>query len=89
MIARHFVVTGRVQGVAFRWSTKATADRLGVRGWVRNRPDGSVEGWAEGEAGAVEALVAWLERGPGGARVASVTVEEAVPAAVEAFQIRS
>jgi acylphosphatase len=89
MIARHFVVTGRVQGVAFRWSAKAAADRIGVRGWVRNRPDGSVEGWAEGETAAVEALAAWLEHGPGGARVSSVTVEEAVPTAAEGFQIRS
>lgn len=89
MIARHFFVTGRVQGVGFRWSAKATADRLGVRGWVRNRPDGSVEGWAEGETAAVESLVAWLEQGPGGARVASVTSAEAVPAAVEGFRIHS
>lgn len=86
-IARRFVVGGRVQGVGFRWSTWETASRLGLSGWVRNRPDGSVEGWAEGDPAAVEALVAWLHRGPMGAGVRTVEVDEAVPAGLEAFEI--
>jgi acylphosphatase len=65
----HLVVSGRVQGVAFRAYTVDEADRLGVRGWVRNLPDGRVEVEAEGERKAVEALVQWCRRGPPAARV--------------------
>ncbi|MCJ7726059.1 MAG: acylphosphatase, partial [Acidimicrobiia bacterium] len=68
---------------------KAVADRLGLRGWVRNLPDGSVEAWAEGDEAVIEALAAWMHEGPGGARVAAVTVEEAVPVGMEGFRIRS
>ena len=70
------VVTGDVQGVGFRYSTRERARQLGIAGWVRNLPDGSVEAEVEGEAGAVGRMLAWLERGPSGARVASVTVIE-------------
>ena len=89
MTASHFIVRGVVQGVAFRWSTVATAQRLGVAGWVRNLPDGSVEVWAEAEAGSIEVLTAWLHEGPGGARVSEVVEEEAVPAGLEGFEIRA
>jgi len=68
----HVVVRGRVQGVWFRGSMQEEAERLGVSGWVRNCPDGSVEAEIEGERGAVEALVAWAHQGPPGARVAGV-----------------
>ena len=57
-------VTGRVQGVSFRWYTQEQAQGLGVTGWVRNEPDGSVAAHVEGEPGAVDALVAWCRRGP-------------------------
>jgi acylphosphatase len=87
--ARHFVVRGRVQGVGFRWSTAAVAGRLGVAGWVRNLPDGSVEVWAEADAGRIEALADWLRQGPGGARVSEVVSEAAVPAGVAGFEIRA
>ena len=69
-------VRGRVQGVGYRASTAYEARRLGLAGWVRNLPDGSVEVVARGEAAAVDALLAWLARGPRGARVTGVDVEE-------------
>ena len=62
-------VTGRVQGVSFRWYAAQEAERAGVRGWVRNEPDGSVAGHFEGSADAVDALVAWCHRGPSAASV--------------------
>jgi acylphosphatase len=65
----HVLVSGQVQGVGFRYATVDEARRLGVRGWVRNLPDGRVEAEAEGERAAVEALVRYLERGPPLARV--------------------
>jgi acylphosphatase len=71
----HLLVSGRVQGVAFRAYTEDEARRLGVRGWVRNLRDGRVEAEAEGDRAAVEALVAWCRRGPPSARVDGVEVE--------------
>jgi acylphosphatase len=62
-------VYGRVQGVAFRWHTRARARELGLTGWVRNRPDGSVRIVAEGDRAPLEALLAWAGRGPDRARV--------------------
>jgi len=76
-------VRGRVQGVFFRDSTRRRAAELGVLGWVRNEPDGSVAVHAEGPAAAVEALLAFLHEGPPGARVEAV---EAEPAAVEGHE---
>ena len=70
----HVVVTGRVQGVGFRDSLRAQALRSGVRGWVRNRRDGSLEALFQGDAAAVEALLAWTRRGPPAARVDDVEV---------------
>ncbi|HEX7128328.1 MAG TPA: acylphosphatase [Thermodesulfobacteriota bacterium] len=69
-------VRGRVQGVGFRWSAVETARALGVRGYVRNLPDGDVEAVVEGEAAAVEQMLDWLRRGPRHARVAGVTTAE-------------
>ena len=71
-----FVVTGRVQGVGFRWFVKAEARPLGLTGWVRNREDGAVEGEVEGRDDAVEALVPCLEEGPSSAIVTNVEISE-------------
>ena len=89
MIAKRFRVTGRVQGVAFRWSTAGVAQRLGISGWVRNVPDGSVEGWAEGTDAAMEEFAAWLRDGPPAARVSELTLEDAVARGADGFEIRS
>ncbi len=66
------IVHGLVQGVYFRASTKEEAVKLGVGGWVRNLPDGTVEAVFEGEKKKVEAVVAWCYKGPPGARVTKV-----------------
>lgn len=68
-------MTGQVQGVNFRSSTKAEADTLGLTGWVRNRPDGSVEVVMEGPKETAQQLIDWCQRGPVWARVESLTVE--------------
>jgi acylphosphatase len=71
-MTRRFLITGKVQGVYFRHSTRREAERLGVRGVARNLPDGSVEVIAQGTSEAVENLREWLHSGPSGARVAAV-----------------
>ena len=65
----HLLVSGRVQGVAFRASAVDEARSLGLRGWVRNLPDGRVEAEAEGERARLLDLARWCERGPPAARV--------------------
>ena len=87
MIRRHLVVSGWVQGVGFRWSVSREARRLGVRGWVRNRSDGTVEVVAEGPEDAVAALVAWCRSGPGGAQVTGVDVTDEAPEGLSGFEI--
>jgi acylphosphatase len=82
------VVTGSVQGVFFRASCAEQADRLGVAGWVANRPDGSVAGHFEGSPGAVDALVAWCRHGPPRAQVADVSVDDAEARGVRRFEVR-
>ena len=72
------IVTGRVQGVAYRASTVDEARRHGLTGWVRNLPDGAVELEAQGNDAAVTALLAWCGRGPPAARVSGVEFEELV-----------
>lgn len=76
LVARHALVSGRVQGVGFRWHARAKAEELGLAGWVRNLPDGRVEILIEGEAEPVRAYLAWLARGPTAARVSDVAVSE-------------
>jgi acylphosphatase len=73
--AFHAVVSGHVQGVGFRYSAVRQARALGIAGSVANRPDGSVEVDAEGNAAALERLLAWLRRGPPGAYVREVQVD--------------
>ena len=78
MVTRQIRVSGRVQGVGFRYALRDEALRLGVAGWVRNRADGSVEALAQGSAATVQALVDWARRGPPAARV--TRLEELPPA---------
>ena len=76
MPALAFVVRGRVQGVGFRWQTRSVARRLGLSGWVRNNPDGSVECRASGSERALEELREFLAAGPPGARVDDMAIRE-------------
>jgi acylphosphatase len=82
-VARRYIISGRVQGVGFRYFTEATAQREGVAGWVRNLPDRSVEVVAEGDAEAVERFERAVRIGPRGARVDRVDVDNSYPAAGE------
>lgn len=81
-------IRGRVQGVWFREATRIEAERLGVRGWVRNCPDGSVEAVLEGDAAAVRELEAWCQHGPPAARVTEVLSNPEPVAAEKAFHVR-
>jgi acylphosphatase len=88
VIRRRVIVHGFVQGVFFRDSTRRLAQRHGVTGWVANRADGAVEAVFEGEADAVERLVAFSRQGSRGAQVESVEVEEEEPEGLSGFAVR-
>jgi acylphosphatase len=81
-------VTGKVQGVFYRASTIEQARSLGLAGWVRNLPDGSVELEAEGDDGRVRQLVDWCRRGPPAARVDDVATEPREPVGATSFEVR-
>ena len=76
MSARYAVVHGRVQGVFYRASAEQEATRLGVAGWVRNLPDGTVELVVEGDDASVDRMLEWAGRGPSRAEVTRVDVED-------------
>ena len=76
IIRRHLRIRGLVQGVFFRASMVQQAQSLALRGWVRNRHDGSVEALVAGPTGSVEQLVRWAHAGPAKARVNAVEVSE-------------
>ena len=82
------VVRGRVQGVCFRDATARRADELGVQGWVRNLPDGSVHVHAEGTAPAIDRLVVFLHDGPPRARVDAVSIDLVPSEGHAEFKIR-
>lgn len=86
-MAKHVVISGRVQGVGFRYSMADEAERLGVTGWVRNRRDGTVEAVVDGSAGAVDALLLWAKRGPPAAQVTDVRISE-IAGEYERFEMR-
>lgn len=77
LATRRYVVSGRVQGVGFRWFVEHEARVLGVSGWVRNRQDGSVEVLASGTNEQLRSLYDKLKQGPRAARVDEVSVDEA------------
>ncbi|MBL0939732.1 MAG: acylphosphatase [Gemmatimonadaceae bacterium] len=83
MLIRSYVVEGVVQGVGFRWFTREQARRRGLRGWVRNEPDGTVRAVAAGLAGILDEFEAVLQEGPAGSRVDLVRVEPAGPSLLE------
>jgi acylphosphatase len=88
VVRRRVVVHGRVQGVGFRVSLASRARARGVGGWVRNRPDGTVEAVLEGDDDAVRAVVEWCRNGPRGARADAVDVVEEAPEGFASFEVR-
>lgn len=88
LVARHVLVDGRVQGVFFRASTRREARRAGVRGWVRNRPDGRVEAHLEGPPDAVDEVLDWIrDGGPPTGRVDDLEVQPTDPIGANGFTI--
>jgi acylphosphatase len=74
--ARHLVITGLVQGIGFRYHMVNAALRLGIKGWVRNRRDGSVEAVIAGNPETIAAMIHWARSGPPAARVDQIHVEQ-------------
>ena len=89
MIARRLTISGQVQGVGFRYALADKARARNLRGWVRNRRDGSVEAVVAGPEGDVEAVIAWARHGPPAAQVTRVAVEPAATDASEFEIVRS
>jgi len=89
VITHRLVIRGRVQGVGYRASMVEQARRLDVRGWVRNRRDGSVEALAQGADDAVRALIDWAHQGPPAARVDEVRVSQESAEPLAAFTQRA
>ena len=87
-IRRRVVVRGHVQGVFFRDTSRTQARRHHVMGWVTNRPDGAVEAVFEGDEAGVDAVVAWMHRGPDSAVVTGVEVIDEAPEGLKDFRIR-
>jgi len=89
MIYRRMLIHGRVQGVGFRWFTRQRAELLGLRGWVRNLPDRTVECLAAGDADTVSLFINMLKQGPALSRVDRIDIleEEAQPLH-SSFQLR-
>jgi len=83
----HILIYGFVQGVGFRFAVQRAASSRKVSGWVRNRPDGAVEAVFEGQPEDVDALVDFCRRGPRGAEVERVEVEEELPEGLGGFRV--
>jgi acylphosphatase len=82
------LISGRVQGVFFRDTTRRMAEARGVAGWVRNTPEGAVEAVLEGEPDAVGGLIRFAHEGPRGATVERVEVAEEKPEGLTGFEVR-
>jgi len=87
-IRAHVFITGRVQGVGYRFSTRDEANRLGINGWVRNLSDGRVEALFEGSKAAIEEMIKWCHKGPRAAVVKDVAVEYEEPEGLLGFETR-
>ncbi len=87
-LCMHGLVSGKVQGVGFRQQTQREAERLDLNGWVRNLVDGRVEVLFEGDEPAVRELQSWLEKGPAGARVDALELEQQSLQGITGFVIR-
>ncbi len=87
-VRRRVLISGRVQGVGFRWSCQRVADSLSLSGWCRNLPDGRVEAVFEGDPKAVEQAVAWCRGGPPSALVTAVDVVPEMPDGLRGFGLR-
>lgn len=79
IVAKQLRIYGIVQGVFYRESMRQAAEQLGVTGWVRNRTDGTVEAFVQGDTEDIEDLLAWARTGPPRARVENVVIEVASP----------
>lgn len=88
IIRTHVLISGKVQGVGYRFSTVEMAQRYGVKGWVRNLPDRRVEAVFEGEPEAVESLLNWCHQGPPAAVVDAVEVHSETPEGLSQFEIK-
>lgn len=83
-------ITGRVQGVGYRYAALRMAEELRLQGWVRNARDGSVETWAQGNQALLQEFIAFLRQGPRSSRVQSVDVRSVEPDAnLRGFVVRS
>jgi acylphosphatase len=87
-VRAYVVISGRVQGVCFRAYTVDEATAASLTGWVRNMPDGRVEAVFEGDKSAVEAIIAWCQKGPPAARVSDIEVIWGEPRGEQGFGIR-
>lgn len=87
-IRAHVLISGRVQGVGYRFSTQDVASVYSLAGWVRNLPDGRVEAVFEGDRAPVEDMIQWCHKGPPHAQVNEVKVEYEPPEGLKGFEIR-
>jgi acylphosphatase len=88
IICVHVFISGKVQGVGYRYSTVKEAQRLEIRGWVRNLLDGRVEAVFEGTEPLIEQMLQWCEQGPRNSKVTDVTVETIEPHFYKGFEVR-
>ena len=88
MVSKKIFISGKVQGVGFRFHAHEEAARLGLKGWVRNLPDGRVELLVTGEEQSVASMIKWLHKGPPTAKVEKVDVADSKEKAQDQFYIR-
>ncbi len=88
LIRAHVFISGRVQGVGYRYATVDTASQLGLTGWVRNLPDSRVEAVFEGAKVVVEEMIRWCHIGPPAAVVKNVVVEYEEPEGLRRFEVK-